>query len=71
MYKTPKEFLKIWQEEKLFVIYDIKTKKQNFFFREKQNLIPVPLPSRRNFLIGQNKDMTNKNNLYINSLNQS
>jgi len=47
--KTPKEFLKEWENDKLMVVYNIKTKKQKFFFREKQNLIPVLLPSRRNF----------------------
>ena len=47
--KTQKEFLKEWGNDKLMVVYNIKTKKQKFFFREKQNLIPVLLPSRRNF----------------------
>jgi len=69
--KAPNEFLSDWQQDKLCVVYNTKTKKQKFFFREKQNLIPVLLPSRRNFLIGHNKDMLNKNYLYISTLNQS
>ena len=61
LYKTPEEFLKVWQDEKLSVVYNVKTKKQKFFFRKEQNLKPVPLPSRRNFLIGHGKDKINKN----------
>ena len=62
---TPSEFLNMWNDEKIVVTYNIKTKKQHFFFREKQNLNPVLLPSGRNTVIGQNKNMINKNNLYI------
>jgi len=69
--KTPKEFLIEWEKDKLLVVYNIKTKKQKFFFREKQNLLPILLPSRRNSLIGQRKDMIIENNLYISTLNQS
>jgi len=46
--KTPNEFLSDWQQDKLYVVYNTKTKKQKFFFREKQNLTSVLLPSRRN-----------------------
>jgi len=71
LYKTPEEFLKEWQNDKLSVVYHIKTKKQKFFFREKQNIKPVLLPSRRNFLLGNGKDNMNNNNLYNCKLNQS
>ena len=71
LYKAPDDFLKEWENEKLAVVYHIKTKKQKFFFREKQNIKPVPLPSRRNFLNGHGKDKMNKNNLYNCNLIQS
>ncbi len=71
LYKTPDDFLEEWDEDKLLVTYDIKTKKQKFFFREKQNIKPVLLPSRRNFLNGHDKDKMNKNNLYNCKLIQS
>jgi transposase InsO family protein len=69
--KTPEEFLKDWENNKLVVSYDVITKKQKFFFREEQNLKPVLLPSRRNFFNGHSKDMMNKNNFYICKLIQS
>lgn len=64
LYKAPEEFLKEWENDKLTVVYHIKTKKQNFFFREKPNIKPVLLPSRKNFLNGHGKDKMNKNSLY-------
>ena len=69
--KAPDEFLKEWENDKLIVVYHVKTKKQKFFFREKQNIRPVLLPSRRNFLLGNGKDNMNKNNLYNCKLIQS
>jgi transposase InsO family protein len=42
--KTPEEFLKDWENNKLAVSYDVITKKQKFFFREEQNIKPVLLP---------------------------
>ena len=69
--KAPDEFLKEWENDKLIVVYHVKTKKQKFFFREKQNIRPVLLPSRRNFLLGNGKDKLNKNNLYNCKLIQS
>jgi len=71
LYKTPDEFLKDWDDNKIVVVYHVKTRKQKFFFREKQNIEPVLLPSRRNFLLGNDKDNMNKNNLYNCNLNQS
>jgi len=69
--KTPEEFLNEWENDKLIVVYHIKTKKQKFFFREKQNIRPVLFPPRRNFLLGKGKDNINKNNLYNCKLIQS
>ncbi len=71
LYKAPNEFLEEWENEKLVVIYNVKTKKQKFFFREKQNIKPVLLPPRRNYLNGQDKDKMNKNSLYNCNLIQS
>ncbi len=41
--KAPEEFLKEWENDKLTVVYHVKTKKQKFFFTEKQNMKPVLL----------------------------
>ncbi|HED07913.1 MAG TPA: IS3 family transposase [Ignavibacteria bacterium] len=49
LFMSPNEFLEEWNKGKMVVVYHVKTKKQKFFFREKQNLKPVLLPSRRNF----------------------
>ena len=38
LYKTPGEFLDDWDNGKIYVTYNVKTKKQKFFFREKQSL---------------------------------
>jgi len=44
LYHTPAQFMELWLEDKIQVVYDIKTKKQLFFFREKQNASPASLP---------------------------
>ena len=56
MNKTPESFLNDWMDEKLVVVYDIKNKKQQFFFREKQMLKTALLPSRRIFISGQKQN---------------
>jgi len=71
LFNTPDGFLKEWNDEKIVVVYRIKTKKQYFFFREKQRLKAALLPSRRNSVNGLDKDMMNKNNLYNCNLIQS
>jgi len=71
LYKSPYEVLEEWDRKKISVVYHVKTKKQKFFFREKQNIRPVLIPSRRNFLLGNGKDNMNKNNLYNCKLIQS
>ncbi len=71
LFKSPNEFLEEWNKGNIVVVYHVKTKKQKFFFREKQNIKPVLLPSRRNFLNGLSKDKMNNNNLYNCKLNQS
>lgn len=71
LYKTPEQFFEEWKKEKFVVVYTTKTKKQKFFLREKQSLVPALLPSRRNFLSGHGKDKLIENDLYISSLIQS
>ena len=71
LFHTPDEFLELWNNEKIVVVYRIKSKKQHFFFREEQKLIPALLPSRRNSLNGHGKDKSIKNNLYNCKLIQS
>ncbi len=68
LFHTPDEFLEMWNDEKIVVVYRTKIKKQHFFFREEQKLIPALLPSRRNSVNSYGKDMMNKNNLYISTL---
>jgi len=62
--KSPKEFKNEWENGKIGVVYKIKTKKQIFFFREKQNIKPVPFPYRR-FSKGYSED----NKLFYNKYN--
>lgn len=50
--RNPNEFTAMWNDEKIVVTYNRKTKKQHFFLREKQNLTSVLLPSGRNAEIG-------------------
>jgi len=61
LFNTPDDFLKEWKNENIVVVYQVKTKKQDFFFREKQRLKPALLPSRRNSVNGHGKNMVNKN----------
>jgi len=44
LYKAPAQFLELWYNDRIQVVYDIKTKKQSFFFREKQDARPAPPP---------------------------
>ena len=41
LYNTPDEFLNKWNNEKIAVAYNIKSKKQVFFLNENQNLTPI------------------------------
>lgn len=36
LYKSPAEFTKAWYNGKIGVVYDIKKRKQQFFFRKQQ-----------------------------------
>ena len=65
LYNTPNEFGDLWYNQKIAVSYSLKNKKQHFFFREKQWLSPVLLPSRRFVDCGFDKNIKIKNNLYI------
>lgn len=65
LFNAPNDFLNLWNNKKMGVTYNVKNKKQYFFFREKQWLMPVLLPSRRNFVCGGNKNIKIINKLYI------
>ncbi len=72
LFKSPDEFLKQWDKGNIVVVYNRKTKKQKFFYREKQNIKLAPIFFRENFLNSHDKNnKMNKNNLYICKLNQS
>ena len=46
LYKTPNEFMDMWDDEKLTVAYNVRSRKQHFFYTDKQRTVPVLLVSR-------------------------
>lgn len=68
LFHSPDEFILKWDNNELAVAYNTVTKKQLFFFREKQKLQPFSLPSQRNSFIchGKNNETFKyKNNFYL------
>ena len=65
LYQTPSEFTDMWNDGKLAVVYDIKSKKQHFLLTDKIVLMPVPLIKNMNLRAEKITNTENKNNLYI------